>query len=213
MNVVIPPLSRKATRVQAVPSQYLDQGFRLLTLREFRNENAPSAFAWIEQRLLRMPQRLGRHGLFFANTFRPEIMAWLTQELGRPSIRTETSQTCRNTLWPTLQWFSKECAWPDGARTVEWFVDIVFPHKASWTAFERRWRRELMGADDDRRVPVPAGGEPNASESIASARRDQGRLTGRPDSESRRSGCAGDGKTLARRPASGNGRTHIQEDD
>jgi hypothetical protein len=135
--------------VHAVPSRWLEQGFRLLTLREFRNEREPPAFAWIEQRLLRAPQRLGRHGLFFANTFRPEIMAWLSQQLGRPSIRTDSGQAHRNALWPATAWHSEDRVWPDGARTVEWFVDVMFPHEASWTAFQQQWRARLMGEDDE----------------------------------------------------------------
>lgn len=154
MNITDALLPPEAAHIQAVPSLYLEQGFRLLTLREFRSDNAPSAFAWIEQRLLRTPQRLGRHGLFFANTFRPELVAWLTQELGRPSIRMDAGEACRNTLWPALRWSSEDRAWPDGTQTVEWFVDVIFPHKTSWIAFEQRWRRRLMGEDDDERSPA-----------------------------------------------------------
>lgn len=142
-------LQPESTCVHAVPSQWLTQGFRLLTLREFRNVAAPPAFAWIEQRLLRAPQRLGRHGLFFANTFRPEIMAWLSQQLGRPSIRTEAGQTHRNALWPAITWHGEDRAWPDGARTFEWFADVTFPQLASWTAFQQQWRSRLMGEDED----------------------------------------------------------------
>jgi len=59
----------QATAVDAVPAISLDCGFRLLVLRQFQVEGAPPAFALIEQRLLRAPQRFGRHGISFANTF------------------------------------------------------------------------------------------------------------------------------------------------
>lgn len=148
-QVMTEALQPESACVHAVPSQWLAQGFRLLTLREFRNATAPPAFAWIEQRLLRAPQRLGRHGVFFANTFRPEIMAWLSQKLGRPSIRTDAGQAHRNALWPAMRWHGEDRVWPDGARTVEWFVDVTFPHQASWTAFQQRWRARLKGEDED----------------------------------------------------------------
>ena len=135
--------------VQAVPAQGLARGFRLLTLREYRNAAAPPAFAWIEQRLLRMPHRLGRHGVFFANTFRPEIMAWLSQQLGRPSIRTDAGQAQRNALWPAMTWHGEDRLWPDGMRTVEWFVDVSFPHQGSWAAFQQQWRARLLGEGED----------------------------------------------------------------
>lgn len=139
-----------STCVHAVPSQWLAQGFRILALREFRTAREPPAFAWIEQRVLRGPQRLGRHGLFFANTFRPEIMAWLSQQLGRPSSRDDAAPARRNPRWPSLTWHGEDRVWPDGARTVEWFADVIFPHEASWTAFRRQWRARLMGEDDDK---------------------------------------------------------------
>ena len=116
MTQTAPP---ESACVHAMASQGLAQGFRLLTLREFRNAAAPPAFAWIEQRLLRAPQRLTRHGVFFANTFRPEIMAWLGQQLGRPSMHSESGPAQRNPRWPAMAWHSADRAWPDGARTVE----------------------------------------------------------------------------------------------
>lgn len=152
VSITMETLPPEAACVQAVPSQWLAQGFRLLTLREFRNSNEPSAFAWIEQRLLRTPQRFGRHGLFFANTFRPEIAAWLSDQLGRPSIRGEDDRAHRNTLWPRMTWHREERVWPDGGRTVEWFVDVIFPHQASWVAFQRRWCDRLMGGDAETEI-------------------------------------------------------------
>jgi hypothetical protein len=147
-RVMTDALQPEANCVHAVPSQRLAQGFRLLTLREFRNETAPPAFAWIEQRLLRTPQRLGRHGLFFANTFRPEIMAWLSERLGRPSVRADAGPAQRNALWPGMAWHAEDRVWPDGARTVEWFVDVIFPQQEAWSAFQQQWRARLMGEDE-----------------------------------------------------------------
>jgi hypothetical protein len=62
---------QEATSVHAVPAQWLERGFRLLILRELHTEKEPPAFAWIEQRLLRTPQRLTRHGLFLEGPFCP----------------------------------------------------------------------------------------------------------------------------------------------
>lgn len=146
MRETSPP---ESASVQAVPARPLEQGFRLLTLREFRNIGGPPAFALIEQRLLRAPHRPGRHGLFFANTFRPEIMAWLSQQLGRPSIRADTGQVHRNARWPAMTWHGEDRAWPDGARTVEWFADVTFPDETSWIAFQQQWHTRLMGEDDE----------------------------------------------------------------
>lgn len=142
----------EATCVHAVPLQSLEKGFRLLTLREFRNTKEPPTFAWIEQRLLRTPQRVGRHGLFFANTFRPEIMAWLSQQLGRPSVRRDADRAYRNELWPKMTWHSEDRVWPGGVQTVEWFVDVIFPQEASWTAFQQHWRDRLMGESEEPEV-------------------------------------------------------------
>ncbi len=80
-------LLQEATAIHAVPAQWLDCGFRLLVMREFHTGKEPPAFAFIEQRLLRTPERLSRHGLSFASTFLPGIMAWLSHCLGCPSLR------------------------------------------------------------------------------------------------------------------------------
>lgn len=148
-------LQAESTSIHAVPSQWLAQGFRLLILREFRNAEAPPVFAGIEQRLLRAPQRLGRHSLFFANTFRPEIMAWLSQELGRPSIRTDAGQAHRNAMWPSTTWYREDRVWRDGAKTIEWFADVIFADQASSAAFRHKWNDRLIGEDDD----IPSGAE------------------------------------------------------
>lgn len=139
----------EATAIHAVPARWLECGFRLLILRELRTENEPPAFAWIEQLLLRTPQRLTRHGLFFGLAFRPEIMAWLSEHLGRPSLREGTGKPYRNPLWPVSAWHGEPRPWPGGTQTIEWFVDVVFQDQASWTAFRQRWHGRLMGKVDE----------------------------------------------------------------
>jgi hypothetical protein len=130
----------------------MERGFRLLILRELHTTKKPPAFAWIEQHLLRTPQRLSRHGLYFAGTFRPEIMAWLSEHLGRPSIRESAGQPSRNALWPDLMWHSEKRLWPDGIHTTEWFVDVIFPNEASWSAFQQHWLERLMGSDEEKGI-------------------------------------------------------------
>ncbi|WP_213773721.1 hypothetical protein [Bradyrhizobium sp. dw_78] len=142
-------LHPQATTIRAVPAIWLDCGFRLLVLRQFHVESAPPAFAWIEQRLLRAPQRLGRHGLSFANTFLPEVMAWLGDGLGRPSLHDRTGRTHRNPRWPVLKWHGEDRAWPDGTHTTEWFVDVSFQDENSWSAFRQRWYEQLTSRRPD----------------------------------------------------------------
>lgn len=140
---------RDANCIHAVPAQWLERGFRLLTLRELHAEATPPAFAWIEQRLLRTPERLGRHGLYFGNAFRPEIMAWLIAHLGRPSVRdNDDGPARRNTSWPELAWHSETREWPEGFRTTEWFVDVTFPEEAHWTVFRQHWLDRLLGRNE-----------------------------------------------------------------
>jgi hypothetical protein len=135
----------EATAVRAVPAQRIARGFRLLVLREFRPEEAPPAFAFIEQRLLRNPGRQNRHGLSFANAFLPDVMDWLTGHFGRPSLREGAERPHRNSLWPTLQWYRESRIWTDGTSTIEWFVDIAFRDETSASAFEQRWDDRLKG--------------------------------------------------------------------
>jgi hypothetical protein len=138
-----------ANCIHAVPAQWLERGFRLLVLRELRADAAPPAFAWIGQLLLRTPERLSRHGLYFGNAFRPEIMTWLIEHLGRPSVRdSEDSPARRNPSWPGLAWHQENRDWPDGLHTTEWFVDVTFPEEAHWTAFRQHWRDRLLGGRD-----------------------------------------------------------------
>jgi hypothetical protein len=141
---------RDANCIHAVPAQWLERGFRLLTLRELHDETRPPAFAWIEQRLLRTPERLSRHGLYFGNTFRPEIMAWLIEHLGRPSVHDNDGSPRRNASWPELAWHRESREWPEGLLTTEWFVDVVFPVEAHWTVFRQHWLVRLLGTHDHR---------------------------------------------------------------
>jgi hypothetical protein len=144
-----PPSATTALELEAgcinpVPAQVLDCGFRLLILRCFHKDQEPPAFAWIDQRIFRTPERFNRHGLFFGVAFRPEIMAWLTERLGRPSLR-EDGKPRRNPQWPTVVWRSAERLWPDDARTTEWRVEATFADKTTWNAFQERWRNRLSG--------------------------------------------------------------------
>jgi hypothetical protein len=140
---------RDVNCIHAVPAQWLERGFRLLTLRELHTEAQPPAFAWIEQRLLRTPERLSRHGLYFGNTFRLEVMAWLIEHLGRPSVRdNDDSPARRNASWPELAWHKESRDWPEGLRTIEWFVDVVFPAEADWNVFRQHWRDRLLGRNE-----------------------------------------------------------------
>jgi len=161
------------TAVRAVPATALDRGFSLLVLRQYHIEAAPPAFAWIEQRLLRAPQRFSRHGMSFANTFLPEVMAWLGDHLGRPSQRETTGPARRNPRWPTMSWRGEDRLWPDGTRTTEWFVDVTFQEFASWQAFSERWHERLRGGSEgDGLCGADRGPGPlNAAASSASARR------------------------------------------
>ena len=139
------PWTQEAASIRAVPAQSLPCGFRLLVMRQLHKENEPPLFAWIEQRLLRTPQRLSRHGLHFGVAFLPEIMASLSEQLGRPSLHTSAGEAYRNPKWPFTAWRSEDRSWPDGVRTIEWFVDVVFQDEASCGAFRERWRGRLNG--------------------------------------------------------------------
>lgn len=145
-GAVFPAAHAEATAIHPVPAVLEPQGFRLLVMRELQlEEGAPPAFALMEQGLLRLPHRLNRHSLFFANTFRPEIFAWLSAELGRPSQRDGAGLARRNPRWPALAWHRAPRAWPDGAASVEWSVSVHFPEAACWSAFRTRWQARLDG--------------------------------------------------------------------
>jgi hypothetical protein len=133
------------TAVHPVPAQRIAGGFRLLVMREFRAESAPSAFAFMEQRLLRSPERRNRHGFSFASAFLPEVMTWLSGHLGRPSLREGAGPPYRNSLWPTLNWHCESRHWTDGTRTIEWFVEMTFRDETLASVFEQRWNDRLKG--------------------------------------------------------------------
>jgi hypothetical protein len=139
----------EATAIHAVPARWLVRGFRLLVLRELVSDHEPPAFAVIAQRLLRRPERLTRHGLFFGRAFAPDVMAWLVDALGRPALHDEAGKPFRNARWPVSTWYREPRFWPDGARSVEWFVEVAFPDDASWEAFRQHWLARLMGETDE----------------------------------------------------------------
>ncbi|WP_316175853.1 hypothetical protein [Bradyrhizobium sp. SZCCHNRI1073] len=133
------------TAIHAVPAELCGCGFRLLMIRQFNVGAVPPAFAIIDQRVMRMPQRLGRHGVSFAATFLPEVMSWLINHLGRPSLHDETGRSYRNPRWPVVCWHDQERYWPSGAVTVEWFAEVAFQDHASWMAFRTHWHESLTG--------------------------------------------------------------------
>jgi hypothetical protein len=143
----------EAGDVRAVPAQILSRGFRLLVLREFRQPTQPPSLAWIGQNILRDVHRVQRHGIFFGCTFLPEIMQWLSDLLGRPSIRPAdepASRACRNPAWPTLLWHQEQRLWEESIETTEWYADVVFVDQASFDAFIGRWADRLTGEEPGR---------------------------------------------------------------
>ncbi len=137
-------LQESAGSVNAVPASSIPMGFQLLALRCFHNDPDPPAFAWINQRIFRAPDRLSRHGLFFGAAFRPEVMDWLIARLGRPSFRSG-DEPRRNPDWPIVGWRSAERAWPDETRTTEWSIEVGFATEDFANAFRERWRERLSG--------------------------------------------------------------------
>jgi len=138
----------QAGDVRAVPAQILDRGFRLLVLREFRETDQPPSLAWIEQKVLRDVHRVQRHGIFFGCTFLPEIMQWVSELLGRPSLHPAdypASPAYRNPAWPSLLWHREERFWDENIQTVEWYADVVFIDQNSFDAFMARWQDRLIG--------------------------------------------------------------------
>lgn len=136
------PAQDCASCVDAAPALSIPMGFRLLTLRCFHKDPDPPAFAWINQRIFRRPDRFGRHGLFFGAAFRPELMEWLIGVVGRPSSRDE-GVARRNPDWPRVAWRSAERLWPEGDRTTEWSIETLFAREDLAQAFCERWRERL----------------------------------------------------------------------
>lgn len=135
-----------ATEISAQPATLQEQGFRLLVLRQFPRPPAPPAFAVIEQAIVRSPLRPNRHGMAFAIAFRPEIVAWLSDRLGRPSVHDGNGRALRNPLWPQPDWTCADRMWADGTSTLEWSVEVRFPEAGSWQAFQASWQGRLAGA-------------------------------------------------------------------
>jgi len=134
-----------ATAIGAVPAVEAEDGFLLLMLREFRQADAPPAFALMQQHLLRDAHRMGRHGVSFHLTFRPEVMAFLSTIVGRPALHDAEGKAQRNPAWPFLAWRSGPRDWPSGEHTVEWWAKVSFPHAAAWHAFRARYAERLAG--------------------------------------------------------------------
>ena len=144
------PLSELAHQpgcVNAVPAIARPDGFGLLVLRAFHNEPDPPAYAWIDQRIFRTPDRLTRHGMFFGVAFRPEIMSWLIERLGRPSEAGD-GKARRNPQWPITSWSSEPRHWEDDTRTTEWSVDVAFSSAETLRAFRTHWSARLAGRID-----------------------------------------------------------------
>lgn len=153
---------QEPTAIHAVPAELRPAGFRVLLLREFRIDGPPG-FALVEQHLLRLPHRLNRHGVSFALTFRPEVMAGLSADIGRPSARDGAGRVARNPRWPTFGWCSRPRSWPDGTTTVEWLAEVAFPGAEDWAAFCARFAERLAG-----RLERPGSGTPSASGDLSS---------------------------------------------
>jgi hypothetical protein len=134
--------------VRAVPARILERGFRLLVLREFRETDQPPSLAWIQQYVLRDVHRIQRHGIFFGCTFLPDIMQWLSETLGRPSLHPAdypASPAYRNPAWPSFLWHQENRIWNAEIQTVEWHADVIFVDQASFDAFMARWHDRLSG--------------------------------------------------------------------
>lgn len=136
---------KEPTEIHAIPAEHRPQGVRILALRQFRDAGAPPAFAVIDQHILRKPVRNIPQGVFFAATFRPEVMDWLIAQLGNPSLRDKAGAPARNPRWPALTWQSEEELWPDGIGTIEWYVDIAFDEDRIAAQFRQQWRERLEG--------------------------------------------------------------------
>ncbi len=134
--------------VNPVPAEPMRLGFRLLVLRCYANDGAPPSFAWIGQRIFRTPERASRHGLHFGLAFRPDVMSWLTERFGRPSIVDE-ERPRRNPRWPKTSWRCVERHWPEAVITTEWLAETLFASQDDADAFCEEWRKQLAGEFDD----------------------------------------------------------------
>lgn len=134
--------------VDPVPAERIAKGFRLLVLRCYHHECAPPSFACINQQIFRTPERSSRHGLHFGLAFRPEVMSWLIERLGRPSAA-DQNRPYRNPQWPTVAWRSVSRYWPDGMYTTEWFAEVMFFSQEHADSFGERWSKRLAGELDE----------------------------------------------------------------
>jgi hypothetical protein len=144
--------------VRAVPAQILDCGFRLLVLREFREANQPPSLAWIQQYVLRDVHRVQRHGIFFGSTFLPDIMQWVSELLGRPSLHPAdypASPAYRNPAWPSFAWHQENRVWEADLQTTEWHTDVIFTDQASFHTFMARWQDRLSGFEAETARAAP----------------------------------------------------------
>lgn len=130
--------------INPVPAEKTAWGFRLLALRCYHNDGAPPSFALIDQRIFRAPDRASRHGLHFGLAFRPEIMSWMIDRIGRPSLGGDRLPR-RNPEWPTIVWRGADRQWPDNIRTTEWFAEVTFASQDHAEAFELKWGKRLAG--------------------------------------------------------------------
>jgi hypothetical protein len=134
--------------INPVPAEKTARGFRLLTLRCYHNDRAPPSFALIDQRIFRAPDRASRHGLHFGLAFRPEIMSWLIDRIGRPSLAGERLPQ-RNPEWPMTVWRGADRLWSDDVRTTEWFAEVAFASRDHAEAFGEKWGKRLAGETGD----------------------------------------------------------------
>jgi len=141
-------LGEEPESIKPIPAEKTAQGFRLLALRCHHKDGAPPSFALIDQRIFRAPDRASRHGLHFGLAFRPEIMSWLIDRIGRPSL-VGNRPPQRNPEWPTIVWRGADRRWPDDVRTTEWFAEVAFASQAHAEAFAERWGKRLAGETGD----------------------------------------------------------------
>lgn len=134
--------------VNPAPAEWIAKGFRLLVLRCYHHVCAPPSFACIEQLIFRTPERSSRHGLHFGLAFRPEIVSWLTERFGRPSMA-DQNRPYRNPQWPLAKWRSSERNWPGDVLTTEWLAEVTFSTQEHADAFGERWSKRLAGEWDD----------------------------------------------------------------
>ena len=141
-------LSEEPGCINPVPAEKSALGFRLLMLRFYHHDGAPPSAAFIDQRIFRAPDRASRHGLHFGLAFRAEIMSWLIEQIGRPSLA-GIHPPQRNPEWPTVLWIGADRRWPGEQRTTEWFAEVSFTSQSHAEAFAEKWSKRLAGESTD----------------------------------------------------------------